>query len=159
MEKSQSAATTRGAWYDEMATAVNRTVIISEILDSRTRHLIQVGSPIALACFHARLQMHSPNQTCMKSANVSRERSCARHLSLCLAVCRSELCSEACFLRLCADSHLWFANSCDWRKAPVWHCYHALSSAQLSCTIVSLAAVVQEHVLQCLLRMRQAPTF
>ncbi|KAK9868350.1 hypothetical protein WJX84_002514 [Apatococcus fuscideae] len=41
LHKTASMASTRGAWYDEMAGAVNRTVIISEILDSRTRHLIQ----------------------------------------------------------------------------------------------------------------------
>ena len=29
-------------WYDSMQNAVQRTVIISEILDSRTRHLISV---------------------------------------------------------------------------------------------------------------------
>lgn len=28
-------------WYDTMATAVKQTIIISEILDTRTRHLVQ----------------------------------------------------------------------------------------------------------------------
>ena len=31
-----------GSWSDNLMGAVQRTVIISEILDSRTRHLIQV---------------------------------------------------------------------------------------------------------------------
>lgn len=29
-------------WYDDMEGAVRQTIIISEILDTRTRHLIQV---------------------------------------------------------------------------------------------------------------------
>ena len=41
-------------WYDSMQNAVQRTVIISEILDSRTRHLISVHAP----------QLHRPDTWC-----------------------------------------------------------------------------------------------
>ena len=30
-------------WYDSMQNAIKQTIIISEILDTRTRHLIQVS--------------------------------------------------------------------------------------------------------------------
>ncbi len=33
----------RAMWYDSMEGAVRQTIIISEILDTRTRHLIQVS--------------------------------------------------------------------------------------------------------------------
>lgn len=35
-------------WYDSMQKAIHQTVIISEILDSRTRHLISVRMPPCL---------------------------------------------------------------------------------------------------------------
>ena len=37
------------AWLSTMQAAIEHTVIISEILDPRTRHLIQAGWPICLA--------------------------------------------------------------------------------------------------------------
>jgi hypothetical protein len=37
------------SWSDNLMGAVQRTVIISEILDSRTRHLIQVPLPYPLS--------------------------------------------------------------------------------------------------------------
>ena len=45
MKKSQSA---NSMWYDSMQKAIHQTVIISEILDSRTRHLISVGPKIVV---------------------------------------------------------------------------------------------------------------
>lgn len=57
-------ATTRGAWYDEMAGAVNRTVIISEILDSRTRHLIQV---LPSACILEAVSSQMKQRSAMKA--------------------------------------------------------------------------------------------
>ena len=45
----------QAAWYDDMRGAVRNTIIISEILDTRTRHLIQArASPCLLgtSCDH-----------------------------------------------------------------------------------------------------------
>ena len=36
-------------WYDSMQNAIKQTIIISEILDTRTRHLIQVLFASSLA--------------------------------------------------------------------------------------------------------------
>ena len=37
-------------WYDSMQNAIKQTIIISEILDTRTRHLIQVNSSPRNSC-------------------------------------------------------------------------------------------------------------
>ena len=42
----------RVMWYDNMEGAVRQTIIISEILDTRTRHLIQVPLQLPLAVAH-----------------------------------------------------------------------------------------------------------
>ena len=53
-------------WYDSMQNAIKQTIIISEILDTRTRHLIQVCLTSYTSRSHIKqLALKSPRFQCM----------------------------------------------------------------------------------------------
>ena len=53
-------------WYDSMQNAIKQTIIISEILDTRTRHLIQVClTPHTSRSHIKQLALKSPKFQCM----------------------------------------------------------------------------------------------